>query len=62
MLRDAVLEIEVPFLEVHLTNIYSSEESDYCSLFSDVSVGTLVGLVLKGFILASKFAIAFLDR
>jgi len=61
-LRDAVLEIEVPFLEVHLTNIYSSEESGYCSLFSDISVGTLVGLGLKGFILASEFAISFIDQ
>ena len=61
-LRNAVLEIKVPFMEVHLTNIYSSDQSTYSSLFTDISVGTIVGLGLKGFLLASKFAIEFIDQ
>ena len=61
-LRDAVLEIKVPFLEVHFSNIYSCEESVYSSSFSDISVGTLVGLGLKGFLLASKFASDFIEQ
>ena len=61
-LRDVVLEIEVPFLEVHLTNFYSCEESVYCSLFSEISIGTIVGLGLKGFLIASKFAVEFLEQ
>ena len=61
-LREAVLEIKVPFLELHFSNIYSCEESVYTSSFSDISVGTLVGLGLKGFLLASKFAVDFLEQ
>ena len=61
-LRNVVLELKVPFLEIHLTNFYFSEDSVYYSRFSDISVGTILGLGLKGFLLASKFAVDFLEQ
>ena len=61
-LRDTIIEIQVPFLEIHLTNIFSGMESEYCSRFSDISLGALMGLGLKGFTLASKFAVDYLQQ
>lgn len=61
-LREVVIEIKMPFLEVHLTYNFSCEESIYYSLFSDISVGTLVGLGIKGYFLASEFAADFLEQ
>jgi len=61
-LRDTIIEIQVPFLEIHLTNIFSSKESEYCSSFSDISLGSLMGLGLKGFVLASKYAVDYLKQ
>ena len=61
-LRDVVLKMKVPFVEVHLTNFYNFQESSYCSIFSDISIGSLLGLGLKGFSLASNLAADFLEQ
>jgi len=61
-LRDAILAVETPFIEVHLSNIYSREEFRHKSYFSDIAVGSIVGLGAQGYELAlqsifSKLAI-----
>lgn len=61
-LRNTIIEIQVPFLEIHLTNIFTRIDSEYCSRFSDISMGSLMGLGLKGFTLASKFAVDYLHQ
>tara|TARA_Y100001970_G_C14257843_1_gene876941 strand:+ start:5924 stop:6373 length:450 start_codon:yes stop_codon:yes gene_type:complete len=61
-LRNTVLEIKIPFLEIHLNYDYSCKESKFFSNFSDLSLGVLAGLGLKGFSIASKFAIDYLDQ
>ena len=51
-LRDAFLAVSTPFIEVHLTNIYSREEFRHRSYLSDIAVGCIVGLGAKGYELA----------
>ena len=43
-LRDALLGIAVPFIEVHLSNIYSREDFRHPSYLSDIAVGVISGL------------------
>lgn len=43
-LRDALLGIAVPFIEVHLSNIYSREDFRHTSYLSDIAVGVISGL------------------
>ncbi len=50
--RDAILATEIPFIEVHLSNLYSREEFRRKSYFSDIAVGSIVGLGAQGYELA----------
>lgn len=51
-LRDAILAADIPFIEVHLSNLYSREEFRRKSYFSDIAVGSIVGLGALGYELA----------
>ena len=51
-LRDAVLAAEVPFVEVHLTNIWSREEERRRSLLADLAVGVVAGFGPQSYLLA----------
>jgi len=55
-LRDAFASVEIPFIEVHLSNIYSREPFRRHSYFSDLAVGTICGLGSQGYDLALQFA------
>jgi 3-dehydroquinate dehydratase-2 len=55
-LRDAFAAVEIPFIEVHLSNIYSREPFRRHSYFSDLAVGTICGLGSRGYDLALQFA------
>jgi len=48
-LRDAFLGVDIPFLEVHISNIYSREEFRKKSFLSDISQGLITGLGVKGY-------------
>ena len=61
-LRDAVQGIEIPFLEIHLSNVRQREEFRHHSFFSDIAVGSLVGLGVKGYLLAAEFAVDFIEQ
>ena len=61
-LRDAVLAIEIPFLEIHLSNVHQREEFRHHSYFSDIAIGALVGLGVKGYLLATQFAADYLEQ
>jgi 3-dehydroquinate dehydratase-2 len=61
-LRDAVLAIEIPFLEIHLSNLHKREEFRHHSYFSDIAIGALVGLGVKGYLLATQFAADYLEQ
>jgi 3-dehydroquinate dehydratase-2 len=58
-LRDALLAVAVPFIEVHLSNVNAREPFRRHSYFSDIAAGSIVGLGAQGYELALK---AVLDR
>lgn len=51
-LRDAILAAEVPFIEVHLSNLFAREEFRHKSYFSDIATGCVIGLGAQGYELA----------
>jgi 3-dehydroquinate dehydratase-2 len=55
-LRDALLAVEIPFIEVHLSNVHSREAFRHHSFFSDVARGVIVGLGPMGYRLALQAA------
>ena len=56
-LRDAFAAVQIPFIEVHLSNIYSRETFRRHSYFSDLAVGTVCGLGGRGYDFALEFAL-----
>jgi 3-dehydroquinate dehydratase II len=56
-LRDALSAIEVPFIEVHLSNVHTRETFRHHSYFSDIAVGVICGLGAQGYELALQAAI-----
>lgn len=55
-LRDALLAVGTPFIEVHLSNIYRRESFRQHSYFSDCAVGVITGLGSTGYLLALRYA------
>ena len=51
-LRDSFLAVSVPFIEVHLSNVFAREEFRHRSYLSDLAVGCIVGLGPLGYELA----------
>jgi 3-dehydroquinate dehydratase-2 len=56
-LRDAFAGVALPFVEVHLSNVHKREPFRHHSYFSDIAVGTIVGLGPAGYRLALDFAL-----
>ena len=48
-LRDAFLGVNIPFIEVHISNIYKREEFRKKSFLSDISEGLITGLGVNGY-------------
>lgn len=61
-LRDTLLGIAIPFLEIHLSNIYAREHFRHHSYLSDIAAGVIVGLGVDGYRLALQGAHALLQR
>jgi len=61
-LRDALLGVAIPFIEVHVSNVHAREAFRRQSYFSDVAVGCVVGLGVKGYELALSCALARLQE
>lgn len=51
-LRDAVLAVRVPFVEVHLSNIFARETERRTSLLADLAIGVIAGFGALGYELA----------
>lgn len=56
-LRDAFASVGIPFIEVHLSNIYAREPFRRHSYFSDLAVGVVCGLGSRGYEFALEFAL-----
>ena len=51
-LRDALLAVNIPFIEVHISNIHARESFRHKSFFSDLALGVISGLGTYGYLLA----------
>jgi 3-dehydroquinate dehydratase-2 len=56
-MRDALSAVKVPFIEVHLSNVYAREPFRHHSYFSDIAVAVISGLGAEGYEAALNFAI-----
>ena len=56
-LRDALLAVAIPFIEVHLSNVHAREPFRQHSYFSDIAVGVISGLGAQGYELALAAAL-----
>ncbi|BAU56796.2 type II 3-dehydroquinate dehydratase [Halorhodospira halochloris] len=56
-LRDALLAVEIPFIEVHLSNIHAREPFRSCSYLADIAQGVISGLGAEGYELAVQAAL-----
>jgi 3-dehydroquinate dehydratase-2 len=61
-LRDALSAVAIPFIEVHISNVFAREPFRHHSYFSDIAVGTISGLGVRGYLLALQEIIWTLDK
>lgn len=61
-MRDALSTVKVPFIEVHLSNVFAREAFRHHSYFTDIAVGIISGLGAQGYALALDYAIQHIDR
>ena len=61
-LRDAILAVDIPFIEIHISNVHAREEFRQKSFFSDVALGTIIGLGPQGYKLALQAAHEYLQQ
>ena len=61
-LRDALLGVAIPFIEVHLSNVHAREEFRHHSYFSDIALGVICGFGIKSYELALEAALNTLDQ
>ncbi len=60
-LRDALSGVDIPFIEIHLSNVHAREAFREHSYFSDIAVGVISGLGAQGYELALQAAITQLN-
>ena len=61
-LRDALLSVNIPFIEVHLSNVHARESFRQHSYLSDIAVGVISGLGAKGYEYALAAATNWLEK
>ena len=61
-LRDALLAVNIPFIEVHLSNVHAREPFRQHSYLSDVAIGVICGLGANGYEYALKAAQHYLTN
>jgi len=61
-LRDALLGVAIPFIEIHISNVYAREQFRRQSYFSDVAAGLIAGLGPQGYLLALHAAHHLLEN
>lgn len=61
-LRDALLAVAIPFVEIHLSNIFARESFRHHSFFSDIAVGVISGIGEQGYSLALDYALHHISQ
>ena len=61
-LRDAFAAVEIPFIEIHLSNVHARETFRKHSYFSDIASGVIFGLGSLGYDLALQAALCKIER
>lgn len=61
-LRDALLTVNIPFIEVHLSNVHKRESFRHHSFLSDIAEGVICGLGAKGYEYALDQAISVMSN
>jgi 3-dehydroquinate dehydratase-2 len=61
VLRDALLAVGIPFIEIHLSNVAAREDFRQQSFFSDIAIGTVAGFGVTSYELALIAAERYLD-
>ena len=61
-LRDALKLTGLPFIELHISNVHAREAFRHHSYLSDIAVGLMVGLGVRGYNLAAQWALDFLKE
>jgi len=60
-IRDAIAAIDLPAIEVHLTNVHSRETFRHTSVVSPVCLGQVIGLGWRGYLLALRGMVGYLE-
>lgn len=60
-LRDALLAVKIPFIEIHLSNIHAREPFRHHSYFSDIAIGVISGLGAQSYVLGLQAALSILS-
>ncbi len=55
-IRDAISAVKIPFIEVHISNVFARESFRHHSYFSDIAVGVISGLGAEGYNAALRYA------
>ena len=61
-IRDALASIEIPKIEVHISNVYKREEFRHKSVITPVCTGEILGLGLQGYFLAMDAMKAYVQK
>lgn len=61
-LRDALAAVNIPFIEIHLSNVHAREEFRQHSYFSDIAQGVICGLGPQGYELGLQAALHYLEQ
>jgi 3-dehydroquinate dehydratase-2 len=59
-LRDALSAVAIPYIEIHLSNVFAREPFRHHSYLSDLAVGVISGLGAQGYLLALEYVINLL--
>ncbi|MBU0996347.1 MAG: type II 3-dehydroquinate dehydratase [Proteobacteria bacterium] len=60
-IRDAILSVNIPVIEIHLSNIYKRETFRHKSMIADIAVGQISGFGIYGYMLAIDAMMNFLS-
>lgn len=61
-IRDALLAVQIPFIEIHLSNVHAREPFRHHSYLSDIAVGVICGLGADGYEFALQAAVNRLKK